>query len=246
MAEDLKNQFIDDKSKTSYKYLLSICGYGVPNLERAMYSAQNSLTRISQSTLQPYDRKPSGESGHRTKDMHLYELPWPKEVLLNLPDDTPVKMRITLSYFVEPGPGEIGWKDRYRYASHALRFDLNSPGESKDEFVKRINKDARDRDEDKPDTKSPSDHWLLGSQARDRGSIHSDIWQGTAAELADSNLIAISPTIGWWRERSYLGRWNQETRYALIVSISTPDETVDVYTPVAVQVGVPVAIEIST
>lgn len=244
--ETLKQQFIDDDKKTSFKHLLSICGYGVPSLERAMYSTQNALTLIAQSELQPFDKKPTGESGYRTRDMHLYELPWPKEVLLSLPDDTKVDMRVTLSYFVEPGPGEIGWKDRYRYASHALRFELNAPGESKNEFVKRINKAARDADEAKPKTKSPSDHWLLGSQARDRGSIHSDIWQGTTADLADSNLIAVSPTIGWWRERSYLKRWDRAARYALVVSITTPDEKVDVYTPVAIQVGVPTAIEIRT
>jgi hypothetical protein len=241
--ETLKRQFTDDDKKTSYKRLLSICGYGVPSLERAMYSAQNSLTLIAQSTLQPYDKKSKG-GGYKTRDMHLYELPWPKDILLNLPDDTKVSMRVTLSYFIEPGPGEIGWKDRYRYASHALRFELNSPGESKNEFAKRVNKAARKADELKPDTKSPSDHWRLGSQARDRGSIHSDTWQGTAADLADSNLIAVSPTIGWWRERSYLGRWDREARYSLVVSIDTPDESIDVYTPVAVQVGVPVAVEI--
>jgi len=241
--ETLKRQFTDDDKKTSYKRLLSICGYGVPSLERVMYSAQNSLTLIAQSTLQPYDKKLKG-GGYRTRDMHLHELPWPTDVLLNLPDDTKVNMRVTLSYFVEPGPGEIGWKDRYRYASHALRFELNSPGESKSEFAKRVNKAARNADEQKPETKSPSDHWRLGSQARDRGSIHSDIWQGTAADLADSNLIAVSPTIGWWRERSYLERWDRKTRYALVVSIDSPDESIDVYTPVAVQVGVPVAVEI--
>lgn len=246
--DELKRQFINNDKKTSFKRLLSICGYGVPSLERAMYSAQNSLTLIAQSILQPFDKKPKGESGYRTKDMHLYELPWPKGVLLGFPDNSSVEMRVTLSYFVEPGPGEVGWKDRYRYASHALRFELNSPGESKNEFVKRINKAARGADagEDKPGTKSPSDHWLLGSQTRDRGSIHSDIWQGTAADLAGSNLIAVSPTIGWWRERSHLGRWSKKTRYTLVVSIITPDETIDVYTPVAEQVGVPVAIEIPT
>ncbi len=246
--EELKQQFITDDTKTSFKHLLSICGYGVPSLERAMYSAKNSLTLIAQSSLQPFDKKQKGESGYRTRDMHLYDLPWPKDVLLGLGDDTQVKMKITLSYFIEPGPGEVGWKYRYRYPSHALRFELNSPGESKEEFIKRINKDARMRDvdegEDKPGTKSPADHWSLGSQARDRGSIHSDIWQGTAADLADSNLIAISPTIGWWRERSYLGRWNREARYSLVVSITTPDESVDVYTPVAIQVGIPVVAEI--
>lgn len=240
--ETLKRQFINDESKTSYKHLLSVCGYGIPDLEKALHSAKNSLTLINQSTLQPFDKKPTG--GYRTKDMHLHELPWPKETLLDLPHGTPVEMRITLSYFIEAGPGEIGWKNRYRYASHALRFDLNSPSESKDEFLKRINKAARDSDESGSGTSSPSDHWLLGSQARDRGSIHSDIWKGTAADLAASNLIGISPTIGWWRERSHLGKWDKATRYSLIVSITTPDQTVDLYTPVSVQVGLPVPVEV--
>ena len=243
-TDTMKEQFMDDNSKTAYKRLLSICGYGVPDLDKAMFSSQNSLTLIAQSELQPFDKKPKGKSGYRTLDMHFYELPWPKEVLLDLPDDTSVEMRITLSYFVEPGPGEIGWQDRYRYASHGLRFDLNSPGEEKSAFVKRVNKAARDADEGKPGTQAPNDHWVLGSQARNRGSIHSDIWQGTAADLADSNLIAITPTIGWWRERHYLGNWGKRARYSLIVSITTPDQDVDVYTPVATQIKIPVEIEI--
>lgn len=154
-------------------------------------------------------------------------------------------MRVTLSYFIEPGLGEVGWRDRYRYASHALRFDLISPTESKEQFVKRINKAARAEEEDHPGTPSASSHWIIG-QARDKGSIHSDIWNGTSAELADSNIIAVSPRIGWWRERAYLGRWNRKTRYSLIVSITTPDENVDVYTPVATQIGIttPVVIEL--
>lgn len=245
--EGLWQQFSDDGSKTALKKLLSICGYGVPDLERALYSASNSLTLVAQAELQPFDKKRDGDgtptSGYRTKDMHLYELPWPKEVLRSLPDGTDVEMRVTLSYFIEPGPGEIGWQDRYRYASHALRFELNSPGEGKEELIKRINKAARDEEEGHPGTASASKYWKIG-QARDRGSIHSDIWQGTAQELADSHIIAIYPRIGWWRERAHLDRWNRQTRYALVVSITTPKEHIDLYTPVAVQVGITVPIEI--
>jgi hypothetical protein len=247
--EGLCQQFSGDGSKTALKKMLSICGYGVPNLEQALFSASNSLTLIAQAELQPFDKKRDGEgnpkSGYRTKDMHLYELPWPKEILRGLPYGTEVKMRVTLSYFIEPGPGEIGWKDRYRYASHALRFDLKSPTENKEQFVKRINKAAREEEEGHPGTQSASDHWVIG-QTRDRGSIHSDIWQGTAQQLADSNLIAVIPRIGWWRERHHLGRWDRQTRYSLIVSITTPEENIDVYTPVANQVGITVPIETSS
>ena len=238
----LKKQFLENESKTSYKRLLRICGYGVPNLEKAIYSASNSLTLIAQAELQPFDEKES-DSGHRTKDMHLYELPWPKEVLESLSDSVKVEMSITLSYFIEPGPGEIGWQDRYRYASHGLRFDLNSPTESKNQFLRRINAAERDDDNGHPGTSSASGHWLLG-QARDKGSIHSDKWSGTAAELAASNMIAVYPVIGWWRERAHLGKWNRKTRYSLIVSINTPERNIDIYTPVAIKLGVRIPVEI--
>jgi len=245
-TDTLKAQFLPvQPMKSDWARLLRICGYGVPSLERAIYSALNSLTLISQAALQPYDKKEDG-SGFRTKEMHFYNLPWPREALLDLPHDVQIEMRVTLSYFVEPGPGEIGWKDRYRYASHALRFDVNSPGESKDEFLKRINTAAREEDEGHPGTLSASDHWVIGPRARNKGSVHSDIWHGTTAELAASNFVAVYPIIGWWRERHHIGRWNRSARYALVVSISTPEENVDIYTPVANQVGIAVPITIGT
>ncbi len=244
-TEALKKQFLPQQhTKTDRERLLRICGYGVPDLDRALYSAANSLTLIAQAELQPYDKKEKG--GYKTKEMHFYGLPWPKDVLLDLPLDTPVQMRMTLSYFIEPGPGEIGWKDRYRYASHALRFNVNSPGESKPDFLKRINKAAREEDEGHPGTPSDSDQWYFGPKARNKGSIHSDLWQGSAAELADSHFMAVYPIIGWWRERHHLGRWDRRTRYAFVVSISTPEEEVDVYTPVANQVGITVPIAVET
>lgn len=242
-TETMEKQFhIDMEKKGSVERLLRTCGYGVPDLGKALYCASDSLTLISQSSLQPFTKKERG--GLKMNEMHLYELPWPAQVLENL-HDVEVRMRVTLSYFVEPGPGEIGWKDRYRYPSHNLKFHLKSPGETREEFVLRINQAARDEENGHPGTKSPSDHWVIGAQARDKGSIHSDIWVGSAAELASSNVIAISPHIGWWRGREYLGRWDRRARYALVVSISTPEQDVDIYTPVATQIGVPVQISVN-
>ena len=235
--EQLKAQFMKEDTKTAYKRLLRICGYGVPDLKRALYSASNSLTIVSQADIQPFCER-------KTNEMHLYELPWPTEVLRNLPHDIEVEMRVTLSYFIEPGPGEIGWKDRYRYPSHLLRFDVIAPEESQDQFVKRLSSAMRADEKDGPGTRSPSEHWVIGSQARDKGSIHSDIWQGTAAQLAESNLIAVSPRIGWWRERGFLKRQNSKTRYSLVVSIDTPEQSVDLYTPVANQVRISAPVDI--
>lgn len=239
--EALISQFAPGMSKTEVSSLLRWCGYGVPDLSRAIHCASNSLTLVVQSTIQPYEMREEPTKAYRTKDMHLYQLPWPVEELQQL-GETPVEMRVTLSYYIEPGPGEVGWKDRYRYPSFLLRFDLNSPGEGQDEFVHRINAAVRDEENGHPGTESPADHWVIGSHGRDKGSIHSDIWKGTAAQLAGSNLVAVSPRIGWWRERAYLGKYAELGRYALIISISTPEVDVDIYTPVAQKVATPISI----
>lgn len=240
-TDEMRGQFLpSNPTKQDFGKLLRICGYGVPNLERSKYCASNSLTLISEAELQPFDKN---ESRYVTRDMHLYNLPWPSDVLAEL-GEVPVRMRITLSYFIEPGPGEIGWDNRYRYASHALRFAVNGPGESEQEFVRRVNDQARD-DGETPSTEGPGDRWLIGD-ARNVGSIHSDIWDGQAADLAASNKIAIYPAVGWWRERHHLDRWNRKTRYSLIVSIYTPEESANIYIPVAQQVGITVPITVQT
>ncbi|RWX48926.1 hypothetical protein VU00_13031, partial [Candidatus Electrothrix marina] len=126
-------------------------------------------------------------------------------------------------------------------------FWLNSPMESQDQLLRRINKVAQNKEKGKPGTSSAADYWVLGAQARDKGSIHSDIWQGYASDLATSNLIVVYPRIGWWRERAHLGKWNKKTRYALVVSINTPEQEtkVDIYTPVAEQIKIDLPVEIN-
>lgn len=239
-SDEMRRAFLPDESKSSYSQLLRICGYGVPNFERAVQCASSELTLIAQRELRPFER-----NGSRvvSRDMHIHELPWPREVLEEL-GEVEVTLRVTLSYFVEPGPGEIGWRDRYRYASHGLRFDLNSPGESRPEFLARLNTQARD-DEWRSVTSSESGRWTIGSDARHRGSIHSDIWRGPAVEIAQTNLVGVTPVTGWWKERQHLGRWDSAARYSLVVSLTTEQQNVDIYTPVANLVGItiPVTVE---
>ena len=245
-TDELRHQFLNNPQhpkKGEYVTLLRAAGYGVPHLERSLGNLSSSLTLISEAELLPFKHE-----GSRTKvnEMHMYDLPWPEEELRQIPDTANVKMRVTLSYFIEPGPGEIGWMHRYRYPSFGLRFDVKSPSESPKEFLKRINKAAREQEEGHPGTGSASGYWQIGSNIRDRGSIHSDIWEGTAAELADSGHIAVFPIGGWWKERHHLGRWDRKARYSLIVSILTDGTEVDIYTPVAIRLGVsvPVLVEI--
>jgi len=240
-TKELISQFdIDLKKKGSIAELVKICGYGVPDLGRAMNSLNNSLTLIAQEEIQPFCKR-DRDSGYKSKDMHLYNLPWPKEELLGLGAEM-VKLRITLSYFIEPGPGEIGWKDRYRYASHGFRFELNNPSESVEDFKIRINA-AIDRDEDFQSVKNDTDRWSIGSDLRHHGSIHSDYIEKTAADIASCNLIGVYPVVGWWRERINLGFMEKKSRYALIISLQTAEQTIDLYTPIINKIKIPVVIK---
>ena len=213
-------------------------GFGVPQLTRALRSANDALTLIAQATIRPF-------AEGKMREMHLHELPWPKDVLEEL-GQTPVRLRVTLSYFVEPNPGRRGWQKRHRYASHGLRFDLKAPTETIDEFRKRLNQRALDEDEDKPDTAGATG-WFLGELARNKGSIHSDIWVGTAADLAECGVIGVYPVSGWWKDQPKRDRSEFGARYALLVAIETAAEGIDIWTPVAQEIGVAVeeaAIEI--
>jgi hypothetical protein len=223
----MQRRFQQATSQNAKRPLLRRYGYGVPNLQRALQSATNDLTLIVEDELQPFYK----DSSVKTRDMKLHRLPWPSEELEQL-GETYVELKVTLSYFIEPNPGERGWGQRHRYASHGLRFEVKKPLESYDAFRKRINKAAREEEENQT-TRTEGDNWFLGPKLRNRGSIHSDTWHGTAADLATRNAIAVYPIGGWWKEKPHLERWNQSARYSLIVSVRVPEVEVDIYTPVS-------------
>lgn len=237
-TDQMLSQFnINLSSKADIKQLIRICGYGIPNLQQSLFTTESSLTFVAQENIQPFTKR---DSRYVTNDMHFFRLPWPREELLAM-GDTPVELRITLSYFIEPGAGEIGWKDKYRYQSYGLRFDLNNITETEATFKSRINAAAREEDEDFH-SESGSDRWLIGSRGRSLGSIHSDIWKDSAANIASCNLLGIYPVLGWWRQRTNLRKWDSVTRYSLIVSLKTPATNVDLYTPVINLIQPPITI----
>jgi len=225
--------------KGDYVHLIRHCGFGVPDLARAMRSAANSLAMIVQEQLHPFTRE--GSDSPKTRDMHLHRLPWPLHELEELGEEE-VEMRVTLSYFIEPNPSARGVKSRYRYESHGLRFDVKRAAESPDDFRARINAAARDEEEG-TQSKTEDPNWVVGTKNRHKGSLHSDIWRGSAADLASRGVIGVYPALGWWKTRTALERFNKATRYSLVVSIDARQLDVDLYTPVANQIGIPVEIE---
>src|SRR5690606_12970020 len=136
---------------------------------------------------------------------------------------------VTLSYFIEPNPGNKRYAVANNYASHGLRFRLKDRDESSSAFMARINNKARKALEEKYESEG-GEKWIIGQQIRDKGSIHRDIWIGNAADLATKNELAIIPTGGWWKTRPNHKRYENEVRYSLIISIETDSE--DILTPI--------------
>lgn len=223
----MKKRFPGEKKSVIHRRLRCY-GYGTPDLQRALNSAENAVTLIYEGELQPY-RKDG--SVIKSAEMHIHELPWPIEVLEEL-GESEVTMRVTLSYFIEPSPSRIGWGTNHRYLSHGLRFDVIRPTEGLTGFAQRISKSEWDDPKKRPTSLKDTRNWTVGEDGRTNGSLHSDWWTGTAAELARCGRIAVYPVTGWWKERHHLGRYKQKARYSLIVSIESKKTTVDLYTPI--------------
>lgn len=240
-TDKMKQQFLPPESpkKSDIRVLLRTCGYGIPNLERAVSCKNNYVNMIIEEELQPFDY----DNRVVTNELHIHKLPWPKEVLESLGDEE-VELRVTLSYYIEPSPGHIGWKDKYTYQSCGLRFELKNSMESLDDFKKRINEIARAEDPNWRNELGKSASWYLGTNNRNVGSIHSDFMCVPAVDLTNANDIAVYPVGGWWKNRKRLKRYYDKIRYSLIISLSTKETEVDFYTPIVTEIQNPVAVPI--
>lgn len=227
--QEFGNTPIEQTNKTTRANLLKIVGYGVPNLEEALHSMSNSVTMVVEEEIQPFIKRTNKSPALNVMD--VYDLPWPEELLLSL-GETEVEMKITLSYFVDPSPGEVGWKSKYRYPGARLQFDVSSENETREEFLARINNEERNEYYNNRYNSMNSDRWFFGARQRNKGSIHKDYWKGTAAELSRNKYIGVYPLGGWWKDRAHLKKYNEKIRYSLIVSISTPEQNIDLYTPI--------------
>jgi len=217
--------------KNEYINLVRICGFGVPNLTRAMSSIQNDFTLIIEDSLQPY--KLSNKIP-RNNEIKFYFLPFPKKELLEL-GETDVEMKVTLSYFIEPNPSSRG-RTHHSYKSHGLRFDVKNPSESETHFMGRLTR-AMQEEGVNYSNDTPDRWWTLGKNGRTKGSIHSDIWHGTATELAECGNIAVYPVSGWWKDRQKdKTPINNIAYYSLLVSIKTSVD-IDLMTPVEINIA---------
>jgi len=212
---------------------MSLCGYGVPDEDIAIYSNEKYATYIFENQLIPYIK---GETSNIYGQMHFYDLPWPKELLEEMGSEE-VIIRITLSYYVKPSPGYAGRTNKYRYPSTTLRFDLKSATETQKEFLCRRNKYEGEKTTD-----NETDRWNIKQQRRERGTVQSDWIKCTAADLAEMDKIVVFPGPGWWKDRK-LANVDNIVSYSLIVSIETKET--DIYNAVETAIVNSIGIQIA-
>lgn len=218
-------------SKGEKQKALREFGYGVPNLQRAVFSAQNDVTLVAQAPIQPF--APSDAGGPPVfNEMHFYDLPWPKAALEAIENGI-VMMKVTLSYFIEPNLSGRAATLPETYRSFGLRFAMKKRADTKQQFLRRV---SGHQETDTPPPEAEKDCWLLGPKAVQAGSLHCDLWRGKAIDLALHDAIAVYPVTGWWKTHSGQKRFNDKGRYALVISISAPGKPVDLYTEISAMV----------
>lgn len=226
--------------KTERMKLARRLGYGRPDLERARSSRAARLALLAQATLQPFRR--DGQTV-RMNAFHFYDLPWPRAALAAMAE-LDVRLRVTLSYFIDPNPSADAPLAPGRYRSFGLRFDLRKKGESVAAFERRINNLADTPDEDL-DLVEPDAARLFGAKSVSAGSLHSDEWQCAAADLIDRDRLAIYPVGGWWKASRRPDISDRTARYSLVVTLDAGDAEIDLYAEIEQIIAARVPAEVS-
>lgn len=226
MKQKVKNEGNNESAKLS---MLKMVGYGVPNIEKSLFSLKNRATIIIESTFTPFKKE---KSEIKFCDMNVQKLPIPNDFLLGIDSQTNLKLKVTLSYFIQPNPTSKSFSSKYSYQSFGLRLKVQGSNEKYESFLASINKNDLFENYERHNGKNG---WFLKDNLRRRGTVISDIWEGSAADLAGMEHIAIYPVSGWWRNKKAMAI-NLEARYSLIVTLEA-DNDIDLYNAVTTKIA---------
>lgn len=224
-TDEMRKQFDKNSEICLRRY-----GMGVPDIERALYSASNATTLVAESVIHPYRKSLKG-ANYISREMNIHQLPWPRAALEALGNQQ-IQLRLTLSYFIEPNPSRRGWNGRYTYPSFGLRFALQRRNETIHQFRSRLNENVEGRGVEFVAERDSAHFILSDRQEREPGSIRSCIWEGPAIDISQTNAVAIMPTNGWWKERPKFDQSSAGVHYSLIMSLRTASTDVDLWTEI--------------
>lgn len=204
--------------------MLRTVGFGVPNLDIALNSNKNKVMLIVEREILPLVK---GPNSIQFNEMHLHDIPFPQNLneLVNENPAINAKLKVTLSYFIEPNPSTKIASNKYSYRSIGLIFKVKSSLQTDRNFFASINDLESYTDYEGSD--SSNEGWALNNDLRRLGSIHSDVWEGSIADLVNMDKIAILPIFGWWKNpKSEIDEF--KVRYSLVISVDIDNE-IDIY-----------------
>lgn len=238
-TEQMKDLCSDAHGNLDVKTILHSCGYGVPNEQKAIVSSDSRVTFIAEDTIKPFVQG----KGNKLKfgKMNLYQMPWPKGLLAGM-NDQPVRLKITLSYYIKPSPGLRSQLNKYSFQSIRLKFDVCGAHESRREFENRIKRFTEEGEERGPRDPELANRWVIGINNRNQGSIISDSFVTMGVAMAGCDTIAIYPSGGWFKNK--LENLDIEIPYSLVVTLESPEEEVQLYNEVETTIAHRVQVEI--
>lgn len=218
--------------KSGMRKVFRMFGYGAPDIDCAIESATNRAVVIHQASIQPF--RLDNKEG-RINELKFFNLPIPASLLAREFSEVRFRLRVTLSYYIEPNPGGRTYRGKYSYASHRLAFSIQRPGEAEPAFRARVQDEAATSDDLAAAVAdidiNSNEGWIIGSQVRNASTVQSDWLEEEGAKLAKRSKLAVYPMGGWWKNRPKLGRVKSNARFSLIVSLET-EQSIDIYTPV--------------
>lgn len=206
--------------KSQYQAVLRKIGYGVPSLDRALYSSDSRVTLYSRGNIRILN-----------KDLHVYKIPIPEEIR-RAGNEYNILVEVTVAYKAKPRRTR---KNPKKYLSNRVDWVSSNIGESTEEFLKCV-KYSEDGHEDR---NGHSIKWVIGDKEntgqtrnlkRTMGVNQKDWAVIKAYELTDGFCIAVRGREGWDKAGKY------PAEYTLIVSFEILDAEVEIYDQIRIEV----------
>ena len=221
--------------KEAHQILLRLCGYGVPQPDKALSSNAHCMVFVTEDEFS-WTRDDRNTSGRYPAKVSFFSIRFEPDDLFRLPPATQVRVSVTLVY----NP-PVRKTQRRRYQAVDMRWDLKRPEETSEDFQARWMAETEgDEDDERDDSRPPLRPWPWqlksvinpGGRVR-RGSLIRDWFDVFVHELPDTLEIVTLAMVAPWRKPPE----PLTQRFALVVSIEALDHKLPIYDTVRVQIN---------
>jgi hypothetical protein len=226
----------DPLPKAARQMLLRLCGYGVPQPDKALSSNEHCLVFVAEDEFS-WTKDDRNSSSRYPAKVSFFSIKFEPDDLYRLPPATRVRVSVTLAY----NP-PVRKTQRRRYQAIDMRWDLKRREEDSEDFYARWMREVEgSAEESEPEEEVvtrplPPWPWELkpalnpGSKVR-RGTLIRDWFDAYAHELPNAlELVVLAMVAPWRRPPEPLAQ-----KFALVVSVEALDHQLPLYDAVRVQ-----------